>query len=193
MSDSDFDRTDSNGVGNTTSADATTQGAAASSAIGGDSADTTLANPNRGQESSAINLDDVQKRSAVRQPANRDLNSAKKTDRNSSSATEVVHQTAPYNLQSLRDLYSQVPEQVSKVRRFGSDMFLDRGLTTRQMSIDVPIGPDYILGAGDGLIINLWGGISQSFARTVDREGKIALSEAGTIVVAGLSLERAQA
>ena len=59
--------------------------------------------------------------------------------------------------------------------------------------MDIPIGPDYILGVGDGLIINLWGGVSQSFSRTVDREGKIVLPEAGTIVVAGLSLGRAQA
>src|SRR5260370_32498308 len=72
-------------------------------------------------------------------------------------------------------------------------MFLNRGLDTKQMSVDIPIGPDYILGVGDGLIINLWGGVSQSFSRTVDREGKIVLPEAGTIVVAGLSLERAQA
>jgi protein involved in polysaccharide export with SLBB domain len=104
----------------------------------------------------------------------------------------VVHQPTPYNLQSLRDLYTQVPEQTAKLKRFGSDMFLDRGLGTKQMSVDIPIGPDYILGAGDGLVINLWGGISQSFARTVDREGKIALPEAGAIVVAGLSLDRAQ-
>ena len=99
----------------------------------------------------------------------------------------------PYNLQSLRDLYTQVPEQTERLKRFGSDVFLNRGLATKQMPVDIPIGPDYILGAGDGLIINLWGGVSQSFARTVDREGKIALPEAGAIVVAGLSLERAQA
>jgi protein involved in polysaccharide export with SLBB domain len=106
---------------------------------------------------------------------------------------EVVHQTAPYNLQSLRDLYTQVPEQTSKLKRFGSDMFLNRGLDTKQMPVDIPIGPDYILGVGDGLTINLWGGVSQSFSRTVDREGKIVLPEAGTIVVAGLTLGRAQA
>jgi protein involved in polysaccharide export with SLBB domain len=116
-----------------------------------------------------------------------------KTDRNNPNSTETVHQTAPYNLQSLRDLYTQIPEQSSKLKRFGSDMFLNRGLATRQMSVDIPIGPDYVLGVGDGLTINLWGGVSQSFARTVDREGKIVLPEAGAIMVAGLPLEKAQA
>src|SRR6201996_9091117 len=118
--------------------------------------------------------------------------SQNKSDRNSGNATEIIHQATPYNLQSLRDLYSQVPEQTSKLRRFGSDMFLERGLATKQMSIDVPIGPDYILGAGDGLIINFWGGISQSLPRTIDREGKIVLPEAGAVSVAGLSIQQAQ-
>ena len=123
----------------------------------------------------------------------RDLSSARKPDRNNPNSMEVVHQTAPYNLQALRDLYTQVPEQTSKLRRFGSDMFLEHGLSPKQMTVDIPIGPDYVLGVGDGLIINLWGGVSQTFSRAVDREGKIALPEAGTIVVAGLSLDRAQA
>ena len=142
----------------------------------------------------ASNPDGIKGRRTVsKQAEGRDASSAAAPDRNNPSAAEVVHQTAPYNLQSLRDLYSQVPEQVSKLRRFGSDMFVDRGLGTKQLTVDIPIGPDYILGVGDGLIINLWGGVSQSFSRTVDREGKIVLPEAGTIVVAGLSLDRAQA
>jgi protein involved in polysaccharide export with SLBB domain len=128
-------------------------------------------------------------------PSSRDdlgRSSQSRSDRNSGNTTEIIHQATPYNLQSLRDLYSQVPEQTSKLRRFGSDVFLERGLATKQMSIDVPIGPDYILGSGDGLIINFWGGISQSLPRTIDREGKIVLPEAGAVSVAGLSIQRAQ-
>jgi protein involved in polysaccharide export with SLBB domain len=103
-----------------------------------------------------------------------------------------VHQPTPYNLQALRDLYTQLPEQSSKLKRFGSEMFVDRGLSTRQMPVDIPIGPDYIVGVGDGLVINLWGGVSETFSRTVDRGGQIVLPDAGTVIVAGLSLERAQ-
>ncbi|WP_433964677.1 SLBB domain-containing protein [Tunturiibacter gelidiferens] len=138
------------------------------------------------------NSDIVTKNDASGLSERRDLSSPIKSDRNSGNSTEVIHQTTPYNLQSLRDLYSQVPEQTSKLRRFGSDMFLERGLTVKQMSIDVPVGPEYILGAGDGLVINLWGGMSQSFPRTVDREGKIVLPEVGAVLVAGLSIGHAQ-
>ena len=106
---------------------------------------------------------------------------------------DALHQSAPYNLESLRDLYTQVPEQTAKVKRFGSDVFLTRGMATREMPIDLPIGPDYVLGPGDGLTISVWGGVSQSFTRVIDREGKLVLPEAGSIVVAGLTLERTQA
>jgi protein involved in polysaccharide export with SLBB domain len=108
---------------------------------------------------------------------------------------------APYNLQSLRDLYTQIPQDSNKLKRFGSDVFLNRdssssgnlGLTARNMPIDLPVGPDYVLGTGDGLTINLWGGISQSITRVIDREGKIVLPESGSLVIAGLTLQQAQA
>ncbi len=155
--------------------------------------DATLLDTNRVQTNS-LSPNPVQgTRTPSRIPARRDETPPGKSDRNNPNTLEVVHQPTPYNLQSLRDLYTQVPEQTAKLKRFGSDMFLERGLAIRQMSVDIPVGPDYVLGVGDALVINLWGGVSQTFSRTVDREGKIALPEAGAIVVAGLSLERAQA
>jgi len=111
---------------------------------------------------------------------------------------ESLRLPTPYNLRSLRDLYTQVPPDSVKLKRFGSDVFINRdgqysgGLGNRTMTVDVPIGPDYVLGTGDGLTINLWGGISQSFSRVIDREGKVALPEAGSLVVAGLTLQQAR-
>jgi protein involved in polysaccharide export with SLBB domain len=187
---SDLDPRSSDDV--TGNMNATTPGLANSS-TSGTSADRSIIDTTRNQNISTI-PNGNQGRSAASRPLDgRDVSSATKPDRNNPSAVEVVHQAAPYNLQALRDLYTQVPEQTSKLKRFGSDMFQNRGLATQQLTVDIPIGPDYILGVGDGLIINLWGGVSQSFSRTVDREGKIALPEAGTLVIAGLSLDRAQA
>jgi protein involved in polysaccharide export with SLBB domain len=194
VTESDFDRSDLDpkSADDPTSNVSATAPGLANSLTSGSATDAALIESNRASGSSS-NSDGVQGKGNVsRRPEAKEASSATKPDRNNPSAVEVVHQTTPYNLQSLRDLYTQVPEQTSKLKRFGSDTFLDRGLATKQMTVDIPIGPDYILGVGDGLTINLWGGVSQSFARTVDREGKIALPEAGTIVVAGLSLERAQ-
>lgn len=114
---------------------------------------------------------------------------------------EVLRLPAPYNLLALRDLYTQVPQDSEQLKRFGSDVFVRRegagssqsnGLSQHDAPLDLPIGPDYILGTGDSIIVNLWGGVSQSLTRTVDREGKITLPEAGSLVIAGLSLDRVQ-
>jgi protein involved in polysaccharide export with SLBB domain len=69
---------------------------------------------------------------------------------------------------------------------------MTRGVTGRDTPLDVPIGPDYILGPGDTLTITLWGGVSQTMTRLVDRDGRILLPEGGSIDVAGLALSRAQ-
>ena len=112
----------------------------------------------------------------------------------------VLHRPAPYNMLSLRDLYTQLPEQDGKLKRFGSDVFLRRNAyATNQIApngrvtpLDVPAGPEYVVGPGDSLTIAIWGGISQSLTRTIDRNGELNLPDAGPIQVAGLPLERVQ-
>jgi len=59
-------------------------------------------------------------------------------------------------------------------------------------ALDRPVGPDYVLGPGDGVTIALWGGVSQTVTRTVDSSGSIVLPEAGPLTVAGLKLSQAQ-
>ncbi len=135
---------------------------------------------------------------------------ASKTEReieahNSTDVPQVLRQPAPYNLLSMRDRYTQIPEHSEQLKRFGSEMFIRRttGSIQRTLSqtatsapqepLDIPIGPDYVVGSGDGLSITLWGGISQTLTRVIDREGRVFLPEAGTVQVAGLTLERAQA
>lgn len=119
---------------------------------------------------------------------------------NITDAPEVLREPAPYNLNSLRDLYTQVPDAPEKLKRFGSEVFLNRSMSTagrlggsaNMPSLDVPIGPDYVVGPGDSLTINMWGGASQTITRTIDRNGSLMLPEAGEVQVAGLTLERAQ-
>ncbi len=111
----------------------------------------------------------------------------------------VLHQPAPLNLQSMHDLYAQIPNETARLERFGSGVFVNRafsaagrGISGRDTPLDVPLGPDYVIGAGDSLTIDLWGGLTQSFTRTVDRDGRIFLPEAGAVQVAGLPLGKAQ-
>jgi protein involved in polysaccharide export with SLBB domain len=115
----------------------------------------------------------------------------------STDAPQVLRRQAPYNLRSMRDLYTQIPDQATSLKRFGSDFFLARNqragaLGSSSTSLDVPLGPDYILGPGDTLSIELWGGATLTLSRAIGRDGRILLPEAGSLQVAGLPLERAQ-
>ena len=117
----------------------------------------------------------------------------------STDPPKVLREPAPYNLQSMRDLYTQIPDQASSLRRFGSEVFIERnevaatrGVLGPDSPLDVPVGPDYVVGPGDTLTIHLWGGVTQSMTRMIDRDGHIFLPEAGSLQMAGLPLGRAQ-
>jgi protein involved in polysaccharide export with SLBB domain len=117
----------------------------------------------------------------------------------STDVPKVQRQPAPYELQSLKELYAQIPEENAALKRFGSEVFVNRdvsatarGVSPRDTPLDIPLGPDYVVGAGDTLAIHLWGGITQSITRIIDRDGTIFLPEAGSVGIAGLPLGKAQ-
>jgi polysaccharide export outer membrane protein len=95
----------------------------------------------------------------------------------------------PYSdVPSLYDLYVQASPRDRNLDRFGLEMFRNGTRELDAIPMDLPVGPDYVVGPGDGLAIDLWGGFSQRFMRTVDREGRIALPEAGPLLVSGRTL-----
>jgi protein involved in polysaccharide export with SLBB domain len=99
------------------------------------------------------------------------------------------HHPNPYaRVPSLYDLYSQYSGRPPVLERFGADVFRNGTGNFDQLPMDLPVGPDYVLGPGDGLSIELWGGVSQRLQRMVDREGRIALPEVGSVQVSGRSL-----
>jgi protein involved in polysaccharide export with SLBB domain len=107
----------------------------------------------------------------------------------------VQRQPSPYdNLPSLSDLYTQFSstDTEGKLRRFGSTAFLVGTGNANELPMDLPVGPDYVLGSGDNLVVNLWGGHSDRLSLTIDRQGQIALPEAGTITIDGLTIIQAQ-
>jgi protein involved in polysaccharide export with SLBB domain len=101
----------------------------------------------------------------------------------------IRRRTNPYaGVPSLYDLYAQISRRSPALARFGEDVFRDGTGNFEEVPMDLPVGPDYVLGPGDGLSIELWGGISQHLQRVVDREGRVALPEAGAVEVNGRSL-----
>jgi polysaccharide biosynthesis/export protein len=101
----------------------------------------------------------------------------------------TVHRPNPYaDIPSLYDLYVQAPSQDKTPRRFGAEVFRDGLRDPRSLPMDLPVGPDYVVGPGDSLSISLWGGISTKMTRVVDRQGRVTLPEAGPVLVSGHSL-----
>jgi protein involved in polysaccharide export with SLBB domain len=105
----------------------------------------------------------------------------------------MVRQPSPYgDIPSIYDMYMQAVPQPTVPGRFGAEIFKNGARDPQLIPMDLPAGPDYVVGPGDGLAINLWGGVSERFYRTVDREGRVSLPEVGPILVSGKSLADVQ-
>jgi protein involved in polysaccharide export with SLBB domain len=101
----------------------------------------------------------------------------------------LLHRANPYaDVPSLYDLYSQYSQRPTTLTRFGLDIFENGTGNFDQLPMDLPAGPEYVLGPGDGLNIDLWGSVSQRLHRVVDREGRLSLPEIGTVQVSGHTL-----
>ena len=74
---------------------------------------------------------------------------------------------------------------------FGSSLF-SRVSRTFQPSFNIPTPRDYVLGAGDELIIDVWGAAEANYRLTVNTEGAVSIQNIGPILVNGLTIENAR-
>jgi protein involved in polysaccharide export with SLBB domain len=82
------------------------------------------------------------------------------------------------------------PRELSfDIKQFGYDLFVRPTLATSSVQRNVPVGPDYVIGPGDELRINVWGSIEGIWNITVDRDGNITIPKIGTIGVTGLTFQ----
>lgn len=107
--------------------------------------------------------------------------------------TAFLRTRNPYaSIPSLYDLYRQTSPRSVSLDRFGLDLFRNTSGEADLLPIDLPVGPDYVLGPGDSLTIDLWGSVSQRLYRVVDRTGQVSLPEVGPLLVSGRSLGEVQ-
>src|SRR5438094_1527254 len=76
------------------------------------------------------------------------------------------------------------------LRQYGYTMFATTVSTFAPVD-DIPVGPDYVLGPGDDLTINVWGAVDSTLVRTVDRNGRIVLPKVGDLRIWGLTFSQA--
>ncbi len=100
------------------------------------------------------------------------------------------------DLPAMRDLYTQALSPQVAIERFGAALFRNSVATLangpQRAQLDIPVGPDYVIGPGDQLVVEYWGRTTQRLQLTVDREGRVLLPEAGGVIVAGRTLADAQ-
>ncbi len=110
-----------------------------------------------------------------------------------SPGQRLLRRPNPYQeIPSLYDMYLQAAARPPAVERFGMQVFENGTRDLQMIPMDLPVGPEYVLGPGDGISVDLWGGVSRRFYRVVDREGRLSLPEVGPLLVAGKSLAQVQ-
>jgi len=73
------------------------------------------------------------------------------------------------------DIFVHAGDGLRSVRRFGEDIFEKRGRRVRSGSRSISRLHGLRRGPGDGLTINMWGGVSSVLESTVDHQGRIAI------------------
>lgn len=90
---------------------------------------------------------------------------------------------------------SRLPVQkqgAAGLKPFGYDLFNDSPSTFAPVT-DVPVPSDYIVGAGDELMVQIYGSQNRSFRLTVGRDGRVSFPELGPISVAGKNFNAVRA
>ncbi len=74
---------------------------------------------------------------------------------------------------------------------YGAKLFRNPPSTFAPLNM-VPVTPDYVIGPGDELLIQVWGQVTLNSRYIVDRSGSIYIPQVGTVHVAGLSFAQMQ-
>jgi protein involved in polysaccharide export with SLBB domain len=74
---------------------------------------------------------------------------------------------------------------------YGAKLFRNPPSTFAPLNL-VPVTPDYVIGPGDELLVQVWGQLTLNGRFTVDRSGAIYIPQVGTLHVAGLPFSQIQ-
>ncbi len=77
------------------------------------------------------------------------------------------------------------------LQQFGYDLFAGQP-TTFEPVTNVPVPPEYVLGPGDEIKVQLFGKDNVTLTLAVDREGSVAFPQIGPVTLAGLSFAQAK-
>ncbi len=82
--------------------------------------------------------------------------------------------------------------EMRRRRVYGRDIFNKRNLTF-EPAMNIATPPNYVLGPGDQLVVNVYGATQESMTLTISPDGFITVPDFGPVQVSGLSVSAAQA
>ena len=77
-----------------------------------------------------------------------------------------------------------------KTEVFGRNLF-NNELLTFEPAVNIPAPADYVLGAGDQVVIDVWGASQMTFDNVISPEGFIVVEGAGRVKLAGMTVAEA--
>lgn len=87
----------------------------------------------------------------------------------------------------LRDMLEQKPKAL---KIFGQDMFSNSQMTF-EPNLNIATPENYVLGAGDEIIVDVWGNSQMTHQTTVTPDGRVVIPDVGPVTVAGLTISEA--
>lgn len=81
-------------------------------------------------------------------------------------------------------------ENLPHRRVFGKDVFSQKDLTFAP-TMNIPTPANYKLGAGDEVVIDIWGASQNTIRRTITPEGSINIESLGPVFLSGMTIEQA--
>lgn len=130
-------------------------------------------------------LDERQKKSGNMIRSRREmLESSEKTVRQEQLDEEIGFM----DIDSL--IYYQKYFEEDETQVFGRNIFYNEMLTF-EPSLNIPTPASYRLGAGDAVIIDVWGASQVTYEKTVSPDGTVTLEDIGPLSLAGMTVEEA--
>jgi protein involved in polysaccharide export with SLBB domain len=103
-----------------------------------------------------------------------------------------TQQTAPLPLDSPTEFQLAIANSTGKMLPiYGVNLFRKPPSTFAPLNM-APVTPDYVVGPGDELLVQVWGQVTLNSRYRVDRSGSIYIPQVGTIHVAGLTFGQMQ-
>ncbi len=94
--------------------------------------------------------------------------------------------------QKFAEFQASLIEEEEEIKRYGLALF-DGEVSTFAPTDDASVPDNYRLGAGDHLVVQLFGSENDQYALQVDRSGNVSFPKLGPIMLAGLTFEDARA